>query len=139
MSLFESANLVRAPRCLSKHSHSYGEICCICILKVWDDANFNVGHGNWINHGLRPGRPPITRRRAKSMKEQSKRGISVWLSGGKKSNPPMEEQLQRQLSRVPIGTTSPIRLLACLRLQMVQDHGLDLNIPLEVQPAILCI
>lgn len=51
----------------------------------------------------------------------------------------MEEQLQRQLSRVPIGTTSPIRLLACLRLQMVQDHGLDLNIPLEVQPAILCI
>ena len=25
-----------------------------------------------------------------------------------------------------------------LRLQMVQDHGLDLNIPLEVQPAILC-
>lgn len=53
LQLFKSANLVRAPRCLSKHSHSYGEICCICILKVWDDANFNVGHRNWINHGKR--------------------------------------------------------------------------------------
>ena len=58
LQLFKSANLVRAPRRLSKHSHSYGEICCICILKVWDDANFNVGHRNWINHGLGPGRPP---------------------------------------------------------------------------------
>lgn len=80
LQLFKSANLVRAPRCLSKHSHSYGEICCICILKVWDDANFNVGHRNWINHGRGPGRPPITRRRAKSMKEQAAREIHLSMA-----------------------------------------------------------
>ena len=59
-------------------------------------------------------------RMAKRMKEQSKRGISVWLSGGKKSNPPMEEP-SASAPPVPFGCATKFTSLgACALLYPMQ-------------------